>query len=91
MNDTHGSWKGIHVRSGEKKGQIVSDYAGFLHRNLTIAYEDGSEGFVQLNSNSKDSGDLGVEWQPRDTSHWYPLGDHNPKPKTKPTPARPRR
>lgn len=80
-----GGWKNIQVRHQDgRTGVIKIDSPGFCHRGLFIECDDGSKGYVQLNSNGKDSGDVGWEWlcagtggDPSFRSRWAFLGDHN--------------
>lgn len=76
-----GGWNGIRVkREDHIEGIISNDYVGFLHRNLTLTWEDGREGSIELNTNGKDQGDLGVHWWCEHFSEgarWLVLGDHN--------------
>lgn len=74
------SWQGIKVRHADgRTGVIRSDYAGFLHRTLSIKVDGGGDDSVQLNSNGPDTGTPGWEWYCENFCggpRWLVLGDH---------------
>jgi hypothetical protein len=74
------SWVGIKVRHMDgRTGTISSDYAGHLHRGLTIAVDGGGTDSVQLNTDGPDTGSPGWEWHcdwGSGGAEWLGLGDH---------------
>lgn len=74
-------WQGKAVKNVDgRTGKIASEWAGFLHIALTIAVDGGTEAFVQLNSDSNDTGEQGWAWHCPSFNQgpaWLPLGDHN--------------
>jgi hypothetical protein len=80
MSNSH-TWEGVAVRHLDGRlGTITSEFEGFLHVMLTISVHGGGDVYVQLNSNSKDSGDAGWAWYCPNFAGgpaWLPLGDHN--------------
>ena len=57
------SWKGVEVRRQDGlEGKVVDAWDGFLHQGLKIRASDGSEHFVQLNANGRDTGEQGWLW-----------------------------
>lgn len=74
------SWTGIKVRHIDgRTGEISRDYAGFMHRALTIRI-DGQESTdsVQLNVEGPDTGSPGWQWYCElggGDPTWLSLGD----------------
>lgn len=80
MSDSDLGWRGKKVRNEDgRTGVIYKEFVGFGFAGLDIRVDDGVEGYVQLNTLGKDSGDTGWSWWCEEFSggaRWIPLGDH---------------
>jgi len=84
-------WKGKRVVNADgREGLIFGEHEGFCHVALVIHVEGGNDAHIQLNSDGKDSGEMGWRWLCENFSDgpsWLSLGDHNVD--RKPVPALP--